>query len=101
MYGLIFGCVESRIQLERICLVLGSLYFQSKRVGFFRTPRDCTTIEEMLGMKAGDLVSLLDPILSLVTIEGDNITSPKLSPGATVKTAIPLPLTAPHRDTAA
>ena len=73
LYGLIFGDVESRVQLERICLVLGVLYFQSKKCGFLSTARDCTTIERLLGMKAGDLVLLLDPILSLVAIEGDKI----------------------------
>ena len=35
LYGLIFGEVESRAQLEKICLVLGILYFQSKQGGFF------------------------------------------------------------------
>ena len=73
LYGLIFGGVESRVQLERICLVLGILYFQSKKVGFFSTARDCTTIEKLLGMKLGDLVLLLDPILSLVAIDGDKV----------------------------
>ena len=70
LYGLIFGYVESRIQLERICLVLGILYFQSKHCGFLSTARDRVTIERLLEMKAGDLVLLLDPILSLVAIEG-------------------------------
>ena len=73
LYGLIFGFVESRDQLEKICLVLGILYFQSRRAGFFNTARDCTTIEELLGMKSGDLVLLLDPILSLVAIDGNQI----------------------------
>jgi hypothetical protein len=66
--------VESHGQLEKICLVLGILYFQSKRVGYFwRLGPDCTTIEELLEMKAGDLVLLLDPILSLVAIDGDKV----------------------------
>ena len=72
LYGLIFGCIESRVQLERVCLVLGMHYFQSKRAGFFNITHECTTIEQMLGMKAGDLVLLLDPVLSLVAI-GDDI----------------------------
>ena len=70
LYGLIFGCVESRVQLEKICLVLGILYFQSKKCGFFSTARGC---EKLLGMKAGDLILLLDPILSLVAVEGADI----------------------------
>ena len=73
LYGLIFECVESRVQLEKICLVLGILYFQSKQAGLFATARDGTTIEKILGMRAGDLVLLLDPILSLVAIDRDEI----------------------------
>ena len=74
LYGLIFGGVESRVQLERICLFLGVLYFHSKECGLFGTlSNDCTSIEELLGMKAGDLILLLDPILSLIAIEGEQI----------------------------
>ena len=73
LYGLIFGSVESHVQLERICLVLGILYFQIKKCGFLSRARDCTMIESILRMKAGDLVLLLDPILSLVAIEGGEI----------------------------
>ena len=74
LYGLIFGCIESRVKLEQICLVLGILYFQSNEGGFASTAvRHGTSIEVLLGMKAGDLVLLLDPILSLVAIDGDEI----------------------------
>ena len=73
LYGLIFGSVEGRVHLKMICLVLGILYFQSKEGGFFSTDCDCITIEDILGLKAGDLVLLLDPILSLVAIDGDEI----------------------------
>ena len=73
LYGLIFAGVESRFQLERICLVLGILFFQSKGSDFFTAAHNCTTIEKILGMKAGDLVLLLDPILSLVAIEGGDL----------------------------
>ena len=73
LYGLIFGCVESQVQLEQICLVLGILYFQSKKCGFFSTARDCATIEKLLRMEPGDLILLLDPILSLVAIERGTI----------------------------
>ena len=70
LYGLIFRDVEN---LEMICLVLGILYFQSKKCGFLSTARRCTMIEALLGMKAGDLILLLDPILSLVAIDDDEI----------------------------
>ena len=73
LYGLIFEGVESRVHLEKICLVLGILYFQSKEAGFLSAARDCTTIEALLDMKTGDLILLLDPILSLVAIDGDEI----------------------------
>ena len=76
LYGLIFGCVESRDQRENICLVLGILYFQSNEIGFFRPSCECTTTEKALGMKAGGLVLLIDPILFLVAIDGSHITSP-------------------------
>jgi hypothetical protein len=69
MYRLIFHCVGSRGQLEQICLVLGILYFRSKGPGFFSLD---TTIEDLLDLKAGGLVLLLQPILSLVAIDGDN-----------------------------
>ena len=72
LYGLIFEGVESREILEKICLVLGILYFQSKRCGYF-DGQDRPKIEELLGMKAGDLVLLLDPILSLVAIDDGKI----------------------------
>lgn len=70
LYALIFKGVESHSQLEKICLVLGILYFQSKRVGLFATS---IPIETLLEMKAGDLVLLLDPILSLVATDGDEV----------------------------
>ena len=73
LYGLIFESVESRVQLEKICLVLGILYFQSKERDYFSYARGCINIEKVLGMKAGDLVLLIDPILSLVTIDGSQI----------------------------
>ena len=73
LYGLIFAGVENPVQLEKICLVLGMLYFRSKDGGFFSRVRNSSTIEKMLGMKAGDLVLLLDPILSLVAIKGGEI----------------------------
>jgi hypothetical protein len=69
LYALIFAGVESRGQLEKICLVLCILYFQSKN---FVSLRDCT-VEKLLEMKAGDLELLLDPILSLVSIDGAKV----------------------------
>jgi hypothetical protein len=75
LYGLIFLDVESRSQLEKICLVLGILYFESEEVGFFGNP---SNIEDLLEMKAGDLVLLLGPILSLVAIDVDDDDEPPI-----------------------
>jgi len=74
LYALIFQCVDTLGQLEKICLVLGILYFESKSAGVFKalTP-DVNTIERLLEMKAGDLVLLLDPILSLISIDVDRV----------------------------
>jgi hypothetical protein len=64
LYAFIFEDVESQGQLEKICLVLVIIYF-----GFVRV----CTIEEILEMRAGDLELLLDPILSLVSIDDDKV----------------------------
>ena len=72
LYALIFQGVEGRTQLEKICLVLGILYFQSKRIGVFAAS-DPISIEKFLEMRPGDLVLLLDPILSLVVTEGGEV----------------------------
>ena len=68
LYALIFAGIEGHGQLKTICLFLGILYFQSSRVGFFKS---FTSLEKLLEMEAGDLVLLLDPIHSLVAIDGD------------------------------
>jgi len=74
LYALIFEDVETHGQLQRICLVLGILYFKSKQIGLFSPIHNFdTTIEQLLEMKPGDLVLLLDPILSLVAIDGDKV----------------------------
>ena len=74
LYTFIFQCVEDHRQLENICLVLGILYFQSKRAGWFSmTTANLSAIEGYLGIKAGDLVLLLDPILSLVAIDSGQL----------------------------
>lgn len=74
LYTFIFHCVEDHGQLEKICLVLGMLYFQSNRTGWFSmTAASPSAIEGYLGMKAGDLGLLLDPILSLVAINSDQL----------------------------
>ena len=71
LYTLIFHGVE---KLEKICLILGILYFQSRRAGFFfELSSELTAIEALLGMEAGDLILLLDPVLSLVAIDRDEI----------------------------
>jgi hypothetical protein len=64
LYAFIFEDVESQGQLEKICLVLVIIYF-----GFVRV----CTIEEILEMRAGDLDLLLDPILSLISIDEDKV----------------------------
>ena len=71
LYSLVFQGADSPGQLEKICLVLGILYFQSRKVGLFGQLTDSSQskIEEFLELKAGDLVLLIDPILSLLTID--------------------------------
>ena len=69
LYSFVLQGVEDPDQLEKICLVLGILYFHSRKVGFFSCPT-CSSqseIEGFLNMKAGDLVLLLDPVLSVIT----------------------------------
>jgi hypothetical protein len=74
LYALIFAGVDSRDEIEKICLVLGILYFRSQLVGFFSDLNpDFTTIESLLEMKAGDLLLLLDPILSLIAIDDSQV----------------------------
>jgi len=70
LYSLVLLGAESPGQLEKICLVFGILYFQSCNIGFFRKSMNSypSKIEELLELKAGDLVLLIDPILSLITI---------------------------------
>ena len=72
LYDLIFDSIEAW-ELQKICLVLGILYLQSKRVGFFATYTIYTSMEALLKIQEGGLVLLLDPILSLVTISGRDI----------------------------
>jgi hypothetical protein len=71
LYALIFEGVKDEDQLERICLVLGLLYLRSRSTGFFEDFDD--NFECLLEMKAGDLVLLLDPILSLVAIDDSDV----------------------------
>lgn len=81
LYALIFQGVENLGQLEKICLVLGILYFHSNRVGCFATYRRYDSnqtvtqksIEILLEMQTGDLVVLLDPILSLISMDVDSV----------------------------
>ena len=69
LYSLVLQGAES-LQLEKICLVFGILYFQSRKVGCFGPPMYsfAKEIEGFLELQAGDLVLLIDPILSLITI---------------------------------
>ena len=71
LYEFIFLCAENDGQLEKICLVLGILYFGSINIGFFtKFCAHTATIEDLLDMRAGDLCLALDPILSLIAIDG-------------------------------
>jgi hypothetical protein len=73
LYSLLFESVESREQLDKICLVLGILYFQSKEIGLYGMVPEYLTVEDLLEIESGDLHLLLKPILSLVAIEGHNV----------------------------
>ena len=68
LYALIFEVIDDRDQLEKICLVLGILYFRSVSLGIFANFFNRYTMEALLEMRPGDLVLLLDPVLSLVAI---------------------------------
>ena len=72
LYSLVLQGVENPDQLEKICLIFGILYFQSRRIGLFAslllTYAYHSKLEDLLELKAGDLVLLIDPILSLITI---------------------------------
>ena len=74
LYTFIFQGVEDHGQLQKICLVFGILYFRGKGIGSFDglNPADIT-IDDLLGMKPGDLLLLLDPILSLIAFNGDQV----------------------------
>ena len=70
LYSFVLQGVESLGQLEKICLVFGILYFRSREVGFFGATTNSyeREMEEFLELRAGDLFLLIDPILSLITI---------------------------------
>jgi len=70
LYSFVLQGVEDPDQLEKICLVLGILYFHSRKVGFFGATRNSyqREIEGILELRAGDLFLLIDPVLSLITI---------------------------------
>ena len=70
LYSLIFQGIESCDKLKKIGLVLGILYVSSRSGSIARASYSkCGTIEAILGMKAGDVILLLSPILSLVAID--------------------------------
>jgi len=70
LYSFVLQGVEGPDQLKKLCLVFGILYFHSRKVGFFGTTTNSSQsdIEGILELRAGDLFLLIDPILSLVTI---------------------------------
>jgi len=74
LYSLIFQGIESSDKLEKICLVLGILYVSSRSGSMERASYSrCRIIEGILGMKAGDVILLLSPILSLVAIDDGEV----------------------------
>ena len=74
LYSFIFQGVESLDELEKICLVLGILYVHNHAIGYKRVSYSkCSTIEEILGVKAGDVILILSPILSLVAIKDEEV----------------------------
>jgi hypothetical protein len=73
LFKVIFEGAGSQEKLENICLVFGILYIQTRPTGLFRDPMlQCRTIENFLDMKSGNLVLLLNPLLSLVNIDDDD-----------------------------
>jgi len=70
LYSLVLKGVENPDQLEKICLVFGILYFHSRKVGLFGLTNFShqSEIEGFLELKAGDLFLLINPVLSLITI---------------------------------
>jgi len=74
LYSLVFRGVESHDELEKICLVLGIIYVATDTgLSLDVSYSECSTIEGILGMKAGDVTLLLSPILSLVAIENEEV----------------------------
>jgi len=74
LYSLIFQGVESHDQLEKICLVLGIVCVHNHAVLFPDVSySECSTIEGVFGMRAGDVILLLSPILSLVVIDNEEV----------------------------
>ena len=71
LYSLIFEGVEDDDNLEKIFLALGIPYVHS-HAGTSMSDQlqysKCSTLERILGMKAGDLILILSPISSLVAI---------------------------------
>lgn len=74
LYSLIFQDIETHDKLERVCLVLGILYLRDYTVRTkIASYSDCSTIEAILGMRAGDIILLLSPIFSLVVISNEEV----------------------------
>ena len=67
LYSLVLQGVGSPDQLEKICLLFGILYFHSRKVGLFASPAYShpSMIESFLKLKPGDLILLIDHILSM------------------------------------
>jgi len=75
LYSFVLQGADSPDQLEKICLVFGILYFRSREVGCFGATTNSyrREIEGFLELRAGDLFLLIDPVLSLITINERSI----------------------------
>ena len=76
LYTLIFFEIQDPRQLEKIQRAFGIMYLRSRKIGLFTRTQwtsDRHIIEVLLELRPGDLVLLFDPLLSLVTFDGDNI----------------------------
>ena len=77
LYTLIFEAVKDPKKLKDIFLVLGIVFLHSQAYSGLFTQSSYSsnrgTIEMLLSMKDGDLILLVRPILSLISIDGDTI----------------------------
>lgn len=76
LYELIFLEILDPADLEKIHAALGIIYLRSQHSGMFSLPQwksDRYCIKTLLELRPGDLILLFDPLLSLVSIEKEDI----------------------------